>query len=241
MSVDEGKGTLSGECHAYGVSGVSMEESSLMEFPDGRLLVFAKAPLPGRVKTRLIPMLGARGAARFYVGMARHVISVAVQVGCPVELWCAPDSSHPFFAGCRHDFGITLRAQRGGDLGDRMYHALRTALRESRYAVIIGTDCPTLTTHELRGALNTLRQGTDVVLGSALDGGYVLIGLRQPLQALFAAIPWSSPRVMEMTRRRLSRLGARWYEMESHHDIDSPRDVRFLKRAALRLLQNRPR
>lgn len=215
-----------------------MEESPLTEFPDGRLLVFAKAPLPGRVKTRLIPMFGARGAARLYAGMARHVLSIAIQVGCPVELWCAPDSSHPFFAGCRRDFGVSLRTQRGGDLGERMHHALRTALRESRYAVIIGTDCPTLTVHELRDALNTLRQGTDAVLGPALDGGYVFIGLRQPLRALFADIPWSGPRVMEMTRRRLSRLERHWHETEPHRDIDNPGDVRFLKRVAPRLLQN---
>lgn len=215
-----------------------MDEPSRREFPDGRLLVFARAPLPGRTKTRLIPMLGARGAARFYAGMARHVLSTAVQVGCPVELWCAPDASHPFFAGCRRDFEVSLRVQRGGDLGERMHHALRTALRESRYAVIIGTDCPTLTVHELRDALNTLRQGKDAVLGPALDGGYVLIGLRRPLRALFAAIPWGGSGVMETTRRRLARLEMHWHEMEPHRDIDNPADVRFLKRTSSRLLQN---
>ncbi|MEO6697527.1 MAG: TIGR04282 family arsenosugar biosynthesis glycosyltransferase, partial [Gammaproteobacteria bacterium] len=147
---------------------------------DARIMVFAKAPVAGTVKTRLIPALGAHGAAALHTTLTRHSIATAVNAPlCPVELWCSPDAHHPFFAQCQKDFGVTLQQQQGNNLGERMAQAFDTVLQQHPYAVVIGTDCPTLTTQDLRAALNALHEGFDAVIGPAEDGGYVLIGLRR--------------------------------------------------------------
>ena len=201
------------------------------EFPEARLLVFAKAPVPGRTKTRLMSTLGARGAARLYAAMVRHTLSWAVRSRlCPVELWCAPACSHPFFMSCRRDFALRLQRQSGGDLGRRMHRALASALSRAPYAVLIGSDCPALTSDDVRKALAALQQGTDAVVGPAEDGGYLLIGLRRPQARLFAGIAWGGARVMGLTRRRLEQLGLSWRELAPRWDVDRPADLRRWKR-----------
>lgn len=198
-----------------------------------RLVVFAKAPVPGWAKTRLVPMLGQVGAARLHARLTRWTLEQAGVVGCPVELWCAPDAAHPFFAACRRDFDVSLRTQRGSDLGERMRYALRSALRQSAYAVLTGTDCPGLTAEGLRQALAALHAGADVVLGPAEDGGYVLIGARQAVDGLFSGIEWGSAGVLKATRDRLRRLGLRWCETKVYWDVDRPADVRRLWRESV--------
>lgn len=195
-------------------------------FPDGVILIFAKAPVAGEVKTRLIPVLGAPGAARLHERLVRHCIAEASAAGlCPVQLWCAPDTEHPFFTQCRKEFGVTLHIQQGTDLGARMAHALRAALETASSAVIIGTDCPALTAHDLRAALDALQQGYDAVLGPAEDGGYVLLGLRRAALELFENIPWGTAQVLDLTRARLKRLQWRWHELPARRDIDRPQDL----------------
>lgn len=202
-----------------------------MEFPDARLVVFAKAPVPGRVKTRLARHLGRRGAARLYRTLLRRTLATAAGAGlCPVQLWCAPDTRHGFFAACRRDFGVGLRVQRGDDLGARMDHALTAALREAASAVVIGGDCPTLAAADLRAAFSALAAGREAVLGPAEDGGYVLIGLRRPCPALFRGIAWGGSGVLAATRRRLHRAGLDWLELPPHWDVDRPADLRRWRR-----------
>jgi hypothetical protein len=149
---------------------------------------------------------------------------------CSVELWCAPDSRHGFFAACRRDYGVRLRIQQGADLGRRMDHALRNALIHCRYAIVIGGDVPSLEAQDLRFALQALAAGQDAVLGPAEDGGYVLIGLRRPCPILFKGIDWGGSRVLAATRRRLERAGLRWAELPPRWDVDRPAEVRRLKR-----------
>ncbi len=202
-----------------------------MEHPRARLLVFAKAPVPGRVKTRLARHLGRRGAAVLYRRVLRQTLArvVAAELA-PVELWCAPDARHPFFAACRRDLGVALRVQRGPDLGARMHHALATALEEASYAVLLGGDCVSLTSGDIRQALEALATGRDAVLGPAEDGGYVLVGLRRPCRALFRCIAWGGPRVLAATRRRARRAGLDWAELPLRWDLDRPADLRRLRR-----------
>lgn len=200
------------------------------EFPQSRLLVFAKAPTPGRVKTRLIRRLGPRGAAALYRGLLRRTLRTATTARlCPVQLWCAPDSQHGFFSRCRRRYGVTLHRQSDGDLGARMQRALTLVLRRHACALLIGADCPSLTEAGLRAALTALAQGQDAVVGPAEDGGYVLIGLRRPGAALFRTIPWGSGTVLAATRRRLRRAGLTWLELPLGWDVDRPADVRRLK------------
>jgi hypothetical protein len=201
-----------------------------MEFPQACLLIFAKAPVPGQVKTRLAGKLGQYGAARLYRRLLHRTLAMTSSASlCPVQLWCAPDSRHGFFGACRRDYGISLHRQQGADLGQRMHRALATVLRNSSYAVLIGADCPSLGFAELRYALTMLAQGQDAVLGPAADGGYVLIGLRRPQAMLFRNIVWGGDQVLAATRRRLQRASLNWVELPPGWDVDRPPDLRRLK------------
>lgn len=201
-----------------------------MEFPDARLLIFAKAPVPGRAKTRLIPALGVYRAAALQRQLGEYTLTRATEARlCPVELWCAPDTRHPFFAHCRRKFGISLQAQQGADLGRRMQGALAVALRQAKSVVLIGTDCPGLTAEDLYDALAALTTGADVVLGPAEDGGYVLIGVRRCSRRLFSGISWGSPHVLGQTRARLQMLNWRGKELAPRWDVDRPCDLRRME------------
>lgn len=197
-----------------------------MQFPDAVILVFAKAPIVGDVKTRLIPALGAAGAAGLHARLVRHTLATVTEADiCPVQLWCAPNTCHAFFAECQRGFGVTLHAQQGSDLGARMAHAFDAALREYRQAVIIGSDCPLLTAQDITTTLTALRTDCNAVLGPALDGGYVLLGLKQAPPTLFDNIPWGTANVLALTRERLQQLQWRVTELTTHWDVDRPEDL----------------
>ncbi|MCP5425951.1 MAG: TIGR04282 family arsenosugar biosynthesis glycosyltransferase [Gammaproteobacteria bacterium] len=198
-----------------------------MEFPQGRILVFAKAPIPGQVKTRLAGQYGEQGAAHVYRDLARWTLDYAAHADlCRVQLWCAPDTRHGFFWACRRDYGVDLRTQKGIDLGRRMHHALSRTLRDCAYAILLGSDCASLNRDHLRSALRALAAGQDAVLGPAEDGGYVLVGLRQSCPRLFRNLNWSSRHVLPQTRQRLKQAGLRWLELPMGWDVDHPDAVR---------------
>ena len=192
----------------------------------GRLLVFAKAPLPGRVKTRLARRYGAVGAARIYRRLAEATVANAAAARpARLELWCAPGTAHPFLRGLARRHGARLRVQPPGDLGRRMDRALAEGLP----AVVVGADCPGVTTAMLGEALDYLEQGGETVVGPAEDGGYVLIGMGRRQAGLFRGMPWGGPRVLAETRRRLRRAGRHWHELAASFDVDRPEDLRRLR------------
>jgi len=119
---------------------------------------------------------------------------------------------------------VCNRQQAGGDIGLRMSHAMRSALQHAGHVVLIGADCPSLTTDDLDTAFQALQQGSDVVLGPAEDGGYYLIGMNLHHPALFEDIPWSTPRVLEKTETRLRQLGLTWHRLTMRRDIDTAED-----------------
>jgi rSAM/selenodomain-associated transferase 1 len=189
------------------------------------LLVFAKAPLPGQVKTRLLSVLTPAAAARLQGTLVRRTLAKVQAVpGTRRHLCCAPDCSHPLLRRSAADFGARLQPQRGGDLGARMAHAFAWALRRAPAAVLLGCDCPDLSPALLQQACAALQRHA-AVLGPALDGGYVLIGLTRPQPALFRAMPWGSDRVLELTRRRLDQAGLSRYELPPLGDLDRPADL----------------
>ena len=192
-----------------------------------RLLVFARAPVAGACKRRLIPALGPEGAAALHRRLVIRTLKTATAVVAvtDVELWCAPDRHHPFFTACATRFGVALHDQHGADLGARMAHALETALQRSERAVLIGSDCPDLDRHYLEDAFARLTGPNDAVLGPAKDGGYVLIGLRRPAPALFEGIAWGGPQVAEQTRLQAANAGLILHELEPRADIDRPEDL----------------
>ena len=198
------------------------------------LIVFARAPEPGRVKTRLAPLLGAEGAARLQARMVARTLKTALVAGFDhVELHCSPGIENIFFREMQRRFGVVLRSQGRGDIGERMYRAFVHTLRRHPYAVLIGSDCPALRASDLRAAARALNAGADAVLSPAEDGGYPLIGLRRVSRRLFEGVSWGSDRVLEQTRRRLARLGWRWKELRTLWDVDRPEDVVRLKRTRL--------
>lgn len=191
-----------------------------------RVLVFARAPVPGRCKTRLARRLGVRGAAAIHRALCRRTLRTALDSGLAVELWCEPDARHGFFLDCRRNRALRLRRQARGDLGRKMAHALDDALRRGAAgAIVIGTDCPALSAQDLLAAAAALQSG-ETVLQPALDGGYVLLGSRVALGAALAGISWSSGREQQQTRTRLQRRGLTCTLLEPRWDVDHPADLR---------------
>ncbi|HMJ28954.1 MAG TPA: TIGR04282 family arsenosugar biosynthesis glycosyltransferase [Xanthobacteraceae bacterium] len=189
--------------------------------------VLAKAPIAGFAKTRLIPVLGARGAAV----LQERLVERAVETACaaaigPVTLWTTPDESHPVFQSIGARLGITLARQADGDLGARMLAAITAA---NTCVLLIGSDCPALTLDHLRAAADVLRDRAPAVVIPAEDGGYALIGLRTSEPALFSDMPWSTPLVMNETRRRLRTLGLTWHEPVTLWDVDLPQDLERMR------------
>lgn len=196
--------------------------------PGCALIVFAKAPVAGLAKTRLIPALGAAGAAALAQRLLEHTVAAAAQAGCRhVELCATPDAGHAAFQRLAAQHALALTLQGDGDLGQRMDRALTRALQAHASAVLIGTDAPALDDARLAQAQAAL-QSHDAVFVPALDGGYALVGLRRPAPALFAGVAWSTPQVMAQTRERARAAGLRWAELEPVFDVDEPADLAHL-------------
>ena len=202
--------------------------------PDAAILVFARAPIAGATKTRLIPLLGAAGAAALHTRLITHALST-VRTAAParLELWCAPDAAHPFLQSAAAAHGATLHVQQGDNLGDRMAHAFADALQRSTYALCIGTDCPALHAQHLHDAAAVLNNGSDAAFVPTEDGGYALIGLAFAQRQLFNNVDWGGPQVMAQTRTRLRELGLRWQELDTLWDVDRPEDVLRLQQSGL--------
>lgn len=193
-----------------------------------RLIVMAKAPVPGAVKTRLVPALGEAGAADLAARLLEHAVQQAVAAGtAAIELCVSPDVAHPWVAQLCAAHGLQLSAQGEGDLGARMQRAIDRALGRGEAACLFGTDAPALDAAMLREAAARLATH-DAVFVPAFDGGYVLVGLRREASTLFADMPWSTARVMALTRERLATAGLRWAELPPVHDIDEPPDLAHL-------------
>lgn len=202
--------------------------------PETAICVFARAPVAGAAKTRLIPLLGAAGAA----ALQGRLIAQALATACAaapqqLELWCAPDAGHPLLQSLARQFDAQLQVQQGADLGERMAFAVDAALRRATQVLLIGSDCPALTAGHLQQAAAALRAGSDAVLVPAEDGGYALIGLSRNAPELFADITWGGPEVLAQTRARLRECGLRGHELETLWDVDRPEDFLRLQRSGL--------
>jgi uncharacterized protein len=201
---------------------------------DTRVIVFARAPVPGATKTRLIPLLGAERAAALQQMLIERALTTAREAAIgQVELWCAPSALDPLWTSCTRRHGIDAVSQCDGDLGARMQHAAAAALAATPRVIIIGTDCPALTAADLRHAAAMLDEHHEAVLIPAEDGGYVLIGLKWWNPRLFSDIAWGSDQVLTTTRARLMELHWRWHELPVSWDIDRPPDFARLRASGL--------
>jgi rSAM/selenodomain-associated transferase 1 len=195
------------------------------------LAILAKAPVPGTVKTRLIPALGADGATALHARLIERTVETACAAAIgPLTLWVTPAPPDAYFTALASRCPIALAAQPDGDLGARMLAACQAAAGP---AIVVGTDCPALTPAHLREAADVLRGESDVVVVPAEDGGYVLIGAREPQPVLFADMTWSVDAVMAETRRRLAQHGLTWRELPPLWDVDRPEDLARLSTVGL--------
>ncbi len=191
------------------------------------LLVFAKEPRPGRVKTRLAPALGPEGAARLYRAFLEDLAPrLSAVPSTRVEWWVdgAP-SGLPEGAG-------PVRTQPPGDLGARLGAAFREAFRAGGGPVaVVGTDCPLLTARDVVGLLDAVETGEDAAVIPAEDGGYAGLALGAPCPEAFSGIPWSTAGVLGATLERLRGAGRRTRVLPAVFDVDRPEDLERLARA----------
>ena len=193
------------------------------------LAIMARAPILYQCKTRLEPALGSRGALQAHIELVRSALSRLSDVPeVEVSLWVSEiDEDTQAWA---NEFGLPCYSQQGQDLGERMHHALACLLAGGASAAcLVGTDCPDIDAHYVGQAFSALRQ-VPVVLGPAEDGGYGLVGLREPCAGLFRNIEWSTERVCAQTLLRAGEQGLEVKQLASIWDVDRPADWRRYQR-----------
>jgi uncharacterized protein len=194
------------------------------------LIIFTRYPQPSQVKTRLIPALGAAGAAALHQRMAEHTLAQARALrqtrALSIQVWFTGSSTvtqMQEWLGTDVDYYV----QPEGNLGDRMVSVFKSVFNTGyTAAVIVGTDCPDLSTALLAQSFSALTQH-DLVLGPAIDGGYYLIGLRREAPELFAEIAWSTGEVLEKTLAIAQRLQLESLLLPCLTDIDVPQDLEY--------------
>lgn len=189
------------------------------------LLVFARNPVAGRVKTRLARTLGDGAAAAVYRRLLELTLDIATGVEADnVAVWLAEARPDATMRRLLDEHDLAWHCQHGADLGARMCGALRQALCGADHAVLVGSDCPEISADYLHAAFAAL-DDADVVLGPAADGGYVMIGVNDDYPPLFEGMPWGGDSVLRETRARLTARRLRWHELATLRDVDDQADL----------------
>ena len=186
------------------------------------VVILTKSPQPGRVKTRLIPALGAEGAARFHRALVDITLDKVRRSGLPAMVSLAGSPDEPFAASIRAQ-GFAIEPQVSGDLGARLRHAMRGPGRR----IAIGTDCPLFSPQTLQDAAE---RSDTLVIGPASDGGYWMLATDTPQDHLFTDIPWSTAQTCSVTLQRAAEQGLRVELAPEQDDIDTPADLQRLLR-----------
>ncbi len=191
------------------------------------LIVFAKPPIAGFAKTRLISALGEVGAAEFHAKLLDHTLQHVVSKSLwDTYLWCAQEPNHPFFQRCFSRYDIHLQAQTQGDLGQRMTHAMQSMLYEYEKVCIVGADCPLMNAEKIKQAFADLHSQNDVVVTPAEDGGYVLMAVMLQLNpAVFSGVRWGGESVFRQILKNLRHLKLTPIIQSTLWDIDTPEDL----------------
>lgn len=213
---------------------MSARPSNRQQPASAALVIFAKAPIPGQVKTRLCPALTEDEAATlhgsFVLDTLERTKAAVTKFKLPVDryLACAPSSTHVFFRIMEARHGVTLLDQEGDDLGMRMRLAFDTLFRRGyRQVYLVGTDVPSLPLTHYRDAVEALTRH-DLVLGPAQDGGYYLIGMTTPHPTLFENIPWSTDQVLPLTQQKAKAAGLNLALLPVWNDVDTIEDLHAL-------------
>lgn len=190
------------------------------------VVMFAKAPVPGRVKTRLAASIGDVQAAAAHQAFIQDTVGTVSQLPCLGVVAHAGDATHTAF-DCAREAGFEFEEQPSGDLGDRMFGLLKSRLRGARRVVFIGTDSPTLPAALIRRAFDQLEH-VDIVIGPSFDGGYYLIGLKAPYQGPFVNIAWSTSSVFAQTIDRCVAARLTYAVLPFWYDVDELSDLELL-------------
>lgn len=204
-----------------------------MTFAQEIILLFTRLPQPGTSKTRLIPALGAEGAAELQRTMTLMMCKIIREASKQGHL-C---TEVHYTGGNREEMekwlgdDLTFKLQHEGNIGTRMFAAIRQHLGCYRSIVLVGSDCPAIDTDLLQSSLKAL-QHNDIVIGPAFDGGYYLLGVQgglkeNDLKYLFSGIDWGTAEVLRQTKERLHTLKLRYHLLKELHDIDTPEDLRY--------------
>jgi rSAM/selenodomain-associated transferase 2/rSAM/selenodomain-associated transferase 1 len=186
-----------------------------------KLILFTRFPEAGKTKTRMIPHLGAEGAAQLQKEMTEHIVRQAQKIGAPIEIRYASGSLEKMRAWLGEDLDYAEQGE--GDLGERMERTFADQFTAGvERVVLVGSDCPSNDWKNMEAAFQSL-ETTDCVIGPANDGGYYLIGLNQPVPQLFHGIDWGGPHVFEQTMKAASGLSV--HRLPNLHDVDLPEDI----------------
>jgi len=197
----------------------------LILYPDSLIIIFAREPVVGQVKTRLIPALGQEGATELYTHLLTYALNNVITSNLSsVELCITPESQPDYFSHMSGYEHFDLSFQEGSDLGMRMYNALVQGLKQYSKVILMGTDCPFLTKDDLQEAITSL-DTHDMVYSPASDGGYVLVGAKKVVPEVFENIEWGTDQVMIQSRQALIENQMSWQELSEQDDIDLQSDL----------------
>jgi rSAM/selenodomain-associated transferase 1 len=195
--------------------------------PERTLLVFAKEPRAGRVKTRLAAEIGAGEAARIYREMGRRIVDQLRDGPYRTIVFFDPPGAGPEVMEWLGPEGLEFLPQAPGDLGSRLEAAFREGFRRGKLVAVVGTDAPDVDSEVVKNAFRKLSE-TDLVLGPATDGGYYLLGLKSEAGELFQDIPWSTPAVLTTTVERAEAMGLSIATLPALSDVDTAEDLKAL-------------
>jgi len=218
-------------CTCFKVNG-----KAVYKYPDFRLIMMARAPVSGKVKSRLARTIGNRRAAGVYRNMLRTQISklLAAKI-CPLELHVCAPVQHPLFMAMRRGGVVRVEQQRGNNLGSRMHHAIRSGLQRADAVILIGADVPGISVEQIRQVCTLISGQDELIIMPAEDGGYGLLAMRKVDAGLFRGVHWGSQRVCKQTVKRATQLGISYRLFSSCYDIDFQRDLARLRKLGVRL------
>ena len=195
------------------------------QFPETIIQIFCKAPIAGQVKTRLTPELTTKQATIVHQHLSKRIIKQLSDFKiCPLQLWCSPNETHPFFQKLKLDYDLSLKTQSAENLGLRMFKAINSGLNDYHQVLLIGCDCPSFNKQDFINAIDALKQGVDVVIAPTEDGGYSLIGLNQSQINLFENMTWGHSEVLKATLTKIKQQQLSYYLLKQQWDIDTAED-----------------
>jgi len=199
------------------------------KYSNGRIAVFAKAPLLGQVKTRLAATIGDAKALELYQQLLDYIVdTLSVARLCSVDLWVTLEPNHSQWQYYKKSYALSICSQPDGNLGNRLTYVAEKTLADNDFVLLVGADCPFIDGAYVEKAIDALADAA-VVVGPAMDGGYVLLGMSEYSPVLFENIDWGTDRVYAQTIERLNSLGWSYRVLDALSDIDREEDLVLLE------------